>query len=94
MDDTDLLVDGVVLTEADFARIDVGNDDLAGDLLLDRLDGQRGWVIPLEPDEKVITDAFAVTGYRRRSEQIVRMIELTQLDFFGGRPPEAGFQVT
>lgn len=63
VDDTDNLDPAVLpLDEGDLQRIGVNDADLADDLLLTRGSGQKGWYLTLEPNEKVITDGFLLSG--------------------------------
>ena len=62
VDDTDLLVPGTILTEDDLARVGPGDANIGGNLLVTRGTGQRGWFLALDPEERVITDAFALAG--------------------------------
>ena len=63
VDDTDLLLPAdLPLTEADLAPVAVGADDVNVDFLLERPTGQKGWFIPLDSAERVITEAFALSG--------------------------------
>ncbi len=51
------------MTAADLTTIDASiTPAITGDLILDSDPGERGWVMTLEPDERVITDAFALSG--------------------------------
>jgi hypothetical protein len=63
IDDTDEVDPALLpLNEGDLARIGVEDDDIDQDLLLTRSAGQKGWFIPLDQEERVITDAFALSG--------------------------------
>jgi hypothetical protein len=63
IDDVDDIDPAVLpLTEAALLRIGVEDDDINQDLLQIRAEGQKGWYIPLDEEERVITDAFALSG--------------------------------
>jgi hypothetical protein len=63
IDDTDELDDAALpLNEGDLVRIAVESADLDQDLLLTRNPGQKGWFIPLATEERIITDAFSLSG--------------------------------
>ena len=63
VDDTDLLDPASLpLTEANLARVEPTDFQVTADFLLDRPSGQKGWFLALDPDERVITDAFALSG--------------------------------
>jgi hypothetical protein len=63
VDDTDQLAPAALpLNEGNFERITVDSAPQANDLLLTRSAGERGWYLVLEPNEKVITDAFSLSG--------------------------------
>ncbi len=63
VDDTDALAPvALPLDEGDFQRILVTDGPQADDLLLTRANGQKGWYLVLDANEKVITDAFSLAG--------------------------------
>jgi hypothetical protein len=63
VDDTDFLDPATLpLTEADLAPVPVNAADVNVDFLLERPSGQKGWFIPLDEAERVITEAFALSG--------------------------------
>lgn len=62
VDDTDDLTAGTVLTEANFQRLGVADASTTNQYLLGTTTGQRGWYLVLDPDERVITDPFALSG--------------------------------
>jgi hypothetical protein len=63
VDDTDFLPAGSLpLTETDLAPVAVNAADVDIDYLLERPSGQKGWFIPLDSAERVITEAFALSG--------------------------------
>jgi Tfp pilus tip-associated adhesin PilY1 len=62
VDDTDDLTPGTTLTEANFKRLGVADAVGSTDYLLSNTAGQRGWYLVLDPDERVITDPFALSG--------------------------------
>ncbi len=49
-------------TEADYATIGADDINTTANHLLDRAADNRGWVLALEPDDRVITQAFALVG--------------------------------
>jgi hypothetical protein len=62
VDETDKLTT-LPMTEANLQQILVTNADIANaDFLLGRAEGQRGWYMRLNVDERVITDSFALSG--------------------------------
>lgn len=63
LDDTDALTSGdLPLDEGAFRPVLIDDPDLSEDLLFSRANGQKGWFLVLDPDERVITDAFALSG--------------------------------
>ena len=63
VDDSDELLPTVLpLNEGDFQRIEIADGNIPIDLLTTRSSGERGWFLTLEEDERVITDAFALSG--------------------------------
>ena len=51
------------IEEADLVAVDpLAASTVTADYLLNRSAGQRGWFMPLEPDERVITKAFGLSG--------------------------------
>lgn len=62
VDDTDDLTLGTTLTEANFKRLGVTDATTTTNYLLGNTAGQRGWYLVLDPDERVITDPFALSG--------------------------------
>ncbi len=63
VDDTDFLAPGSLpLIEEDLVPVPVGAAEVNIDYLLERPSGQKGWFIPLEEAERVITEAFALSG--------------------------------
>jgi hypothetical protein len=63
IDDADDVDPAVLpLTEGNLLRVGVADDDVGQDLLLTRAAGHKGWYLPLEEEERVITDAFALSG--------------------------------
>lgn len=61
VDDTDKLSLSGPLTEANFTRVTVAAPATGGTLET-RAVGQRGWYLVLDPNERVINDAFALSG--------------------------------
>src|SRR6185436_10740657 len=62
VDETDKLLT-LPMTEASLQEIVVTSPDVTNaDYLLGRPEGQRGWFLRLNVDERVITDAFALSG--------------------------------
>ena len=63
IDDTDMLQPtNLPLDEGDFKQILVNDVNLNADLLVTRGLGQKGWFIEFGSDERVITEAFALSG--------------------------------
>jgi Tfp pilus tip-associated adhesin PilY1 len=64
VDETDLLVDAdLPMTESALQEISPTTaDNSDADFLLGRGEGERGWYMRLNVDERVITDAFALSG--------------------------------
>lgn len=64
VDDTDdpSFVGTLPLDEGDFQRIDLEDVNLGIDLLVTRGKGKKGWFIPMEANERVITDSFSLSG--------------------------------
>jgi Tfp pilus tip-associated adhesin PilY1 len=62
VDDTDELPSGTVLDETRFQQITVTSPGTATQFLLSNPVGTRGWYLVLEPDERLITDPFALSG--------------------------------
>lgn len=64
VDESDLLAGSALpMTEADLQEISPTTaDDSNADFLLGRNEGERGWYLRLNVDERVITDAFALSG--------------------------------
>ena len=71
LDDTDLLFDPTAgedafdvrpRDEGDFQQIDVFDGNLTEDLFVTRLLGEKGWFLPLDVDERVITNSFSLAG--------------------------------
>ncbi|MEM7353160.1 MAG: hypothetical protein AAF657_20365 [Acidobacteriota bacterium] len=48
--------------ETDYAAIGADDVNTTANHLIDRTTGDRGWVLSLEPDDRVITQAFALVG--------------------------------
>ncbi len=62
VDDTDSLPVGTVLDERSFDQVLNADDPAQAQTILSSAAGKRGWYIVLDPDERVITDAFALSG--------------------------------
>ena len=62
VDDTDTLASGTVLDERTFDQVLNADDPTNVQTILSSANGRRGWYIVLDPDERVITDAFALSG--------------------------------
>ena len=63
LDDTDSLApSSLPLDEGNLRAIAAGDPNLSLDLLLTRPAGQRGWFITLDPDERIITESFVLSG--------------------------------
>jgi hypothetical protein len=63
LDDSDSLpAASLPLDESSFEPIAVNDPNQSLDLLFSRPAGQRGWFISLDPDERVITESFALSG--------------------------------
>ncbi len=76
------------LTESAFHRVDLLNPFTASDFLLDpaAIPGTRGWFLVLNEEERVITDAFSLSGVTIFSS-FVAQVEVTDAD---GDPVEVG----
>ena len=48
--------------EGDFQRIGIADPNLGIDLLTTRVKGKKGWFLPMEGNERVITDSFSLSG--------------------------------
>ncbi|MFL6194722.1 MAG: pilus assembly protein [Thermoanaerobaculia bacterium] len=62
VDDTDALPTGTVLNEGNFHRITPTSSPAGSDFLLTGDPGKRGWYLALLPNERLITDPFALSG--------------------------------
>ncbi|HEX6898785.1 MAG TPA: PilC/PilY family type IV pilus protein [Thermoanaerobaculia bacterium] len=62
VDDSDALPVGTVMDESRFQRITVTSGAATGEYLFDGGVGKRGWYLVLDPDERLITDPFALSG--------------------------------
>jgi PilY1 beta-propeller domain len=62
VDDSQDLPEGTVLDETRFQRIEVNSASTTSQYLLNNPAGNRGWYLVLEPDERLITDPFALSG--------------------------------
>ncbi|HYO13618.1 MAG TPA: PilC/PilY family type IV pilus protein [Thermoanaerobaculia bacterium] len=59
VDDTE---PGITLDESRFARLTVGSPSVSSEYLLQNSTGRRGWYLVLDPDERLITDPFGLSG--------------------------------
>ncbi len=63
VDDSQLLAPAdLPITESDLVEVQVGDADVNLDFLVDRTVGQRGWFVPMDDGERLITDPFALSG--------------------------------
>jgi hypothetical protein len=62
VDDSEDLPAGTILDETRFQRITVTSAAATGRYLLDGTSGNRGWYLVLDPEERLITDPFALSG--------------------------------
>ncbi|HEY9421679.1 MAG TPA: PilC/PilY family type IV pilus protein, partial [Thermoanaerobaculia bacterium] len=62
VDDSDTLAAGTVMDESRFQRLTVTSGAATGQYLFDGAVGQRGWYLALDPNERLITDPFALSG--------------------------------
>jgi type IV pilus assembly protein PilY1 len=62
VDDSDALPAGTVVDESRFQRITVTSGAATGEYLFNGAAGNRGWYLVLDPDERLITDPFALSG--------------------------------
>jgi Tfp pilus tip-associated adhesin PilY1 len=81
VDDTDDLAAGTVLNESNFNRITELSATVTSQYLFNNSVGRRGWYMVLQTNEKVVTDAFALSGVTSFSS-FVPSVEVT-----GGKDP-------
>ena len=62
VDDSDDMPSGTVFTEADFERLTVSSPSVDEEYLLQGEVGGRGWYMVLDPNERLITEPFALSG--------------------------------
>src|SRR6185503_15778726 len=62
VDDTEDLSSGTVLDETRFQRLTVTSASTSTQPLLNGSAGGRGWYLVLDPEERLITDPFALAG--------------------------------
>ncbi len=62
VDDSEDLPAGTVLDETRFNRITVSSPAATQEFLFSGAVGSRGWYLVLDPDERLITDPFALSG--------------------------------
>jgi hypothetical protein len=62
VDDSDSLPAGTVLDESRFVRLTVTSPKVNDEYLLQNSAGQRGWYLVLDPNERLITDPFGLSG--------------------------------
>ncbi|MEE2777803.1 MAG: hypothetical protein VYE73_13695 [Acidobacteriota bacterium] len=63
LDDSDELDPAdLPITEENLQPVIIGNPNLTEDVLFTRTAGRRGWYLGLDPDERIITNALALTG--------------------------------
>jgi hypothetical protein len=63
LDDTDALPSSSLpLDEGDLQPIAAGDPNQSIDLLFTRPAGKRGWFVSLDPDERIITESFVLSG--------------------------------